>query len=207
MDSNYPLVRMTNSNNGTVYYARTFGWNSTSVMTSNRPVSTEFALPANLPSANYSLVVVANGNASAPVAFSTAALPPVIVTQPQSKTLQVGSSATFTVAAAGTPLNYYWKRDGSFIPGATTSSYTTNNVQLSDSGAQFSCVVSNANGPVTSSNAVLTVVAGFPPTISAQPVNQTVPAGSSATFSVGAPSTVAITYFLQRNGSGGPGAR
>jgi hypothetical protein len=205
MDSNYPLVRMTNSNNGNVYYARTFNWNSTSVMTGNRPVSTEFSLPVNLPSANYSLVVVANGNASAPVAFSTASLPPIILTQPQSQTLSVGATATFNVAAAGTPLNYYWKRDGSFIPGATTSSYTTNNVQLSDSGAQFSCVVSNVNGPVTSSNAVLTVVPGFPPTITAQPLNQTVPAGSSATFSVTATSTVAIAYFWKRNGSFVPG--
>jgi hypothetical protein len=206
MDSNYPLIRMTNSNNGTVYYARTFNWNSTSVMTGNRAVSTDFGLPVNLPSANYSLVVVANGNASAPVAFSTAALPPIVITQPQSKTLLAGVSATFTVAAAGAPLNYYWKRNGSFIPGATNSSYTTNNVAISDSGAQFSCLVSNLNGTTLSSNAVLTVVPGFPPAITTQPVNQTVPAGGAATFSVSATSTVAIAYFWQRNGSFVPGA-
>ena len=43
------------------------------------------------------------------------------------------------------------------IAGATQSSYTTNNVQLADSGGQFSCVISNAYGSVTSSNAALTV--------------------------------------------------
>ena len=49
MDSNYPLVRMTNSINGNVYYARTFNWNSTSVQTGSRVVATDFTLPQNLP--------------------------------------------------------------------------------------------------------------------------------------------------------------
>ena len=69
MDSNYPLVRMTNSLTGNVYYARTFGWNSTSVMTGSRLVTTQLTLPTNLPAGTYSLVTVANGNASAPIAF------------------------------------------------------------------------------------------------------------------------------------------
>jgi fibronectin type 3 domain-containing protein len=70
MDSNYPLVRLTNTVSGNVYYARTFGWNSTSVMTGSRIVTTEFSLPLNLPEGSYSLVVVANGNPSASIAFS-----------------------------------------------------------------------------------------------------------------------------------------
>jgi|GEM_PF-2883134 len=70
MNSNYPLVRMTNNATGSVYYARTYNWSSTSVMTGTNIVSTEFMVPANLPAGNYSLVVVANGNASAPVAFT-----------------------------------------------------------------------------------------------------------------------------------------
>jgi len=77
MDSNFPLVRMTNSV-GQVDYARTFGWTSTGVMTSNQVVSTEFALPASLPPGTYSLVAVANGNASDPVAFTIPLTPPVI---------------------------------------------------------------------------------------------------------------------------------
>jgi hypothetical protein len=43
------------------------------------------------------------------------------------------------------------------IPGATNSAFTANNVQLSDSGSVFTCVVSNAYGATPSSNAVLTV--------------------------------------------------
>jgi hypothetical protein len=55
---------------------------------------------------------------------------------------------------------YFWKRNGSFIPGATASSFTTNNMQLADSGSQFACLVSNAFGTTLSSNAVLTVLVG-----------------------------------------------
>ena len=69
MDSNYPLVRLTDSLNN-VYYGRTYNWTSTSVRATNRPVSTEFVLPPNLPPASYSLVVVANGIASDPVTFA-----------------------------------------------------------------------------------------------------------------------------------------
>jgi hypothetical protein len=68
--SNYPLVRMTNSAGGNVYYARTFNWSSTGVMTGNTPVTTEFTVPGNVPSGDYSLVVVANGNPSDPVSFT-----------------------------------------------------------------------------------------------------------------------------------------
>ncbi len=68
MDSNYPLVRMTNST-GQVIYARTYNWSSTGVMTGTNVVSTDFAVPLGLAPGTYSLVVVANGNASAPVSF------------------------------------------------------------------------------------------------------------------------------------------
>lgn len=74
MNSNYPLVRMTNSA-GKVFYARTHGWSSTGILTGNKSVSTEFTVPANLPLANYSLVVVANGVSSDPVSFLPISLP------------------------------------------------------------------------------------------------------------------------------------
>ncbi|MGH7952171.1 MAG: RICIN domain-containing protein, partial [Limisphaerales bacterium] len=70
-NSNYPLVRMTNNVTGYVYYARTYGWNKTGVLNpTNEATVTQFALPGNLPSGTYSLVVVANGNPSAPMTFT-----------------------------------------------------------------------------------------------------------------------------------------
>jgi hypothetical protein len=77
MDSNFPLVRMSNSV-GQVYYARTYGWTSTGVMTSNKVVSTEFALPPSLAAGTYSLVAVANGIVSDPVPFTIPLTAPVI---------------------------------------------------------------------------------------------------------------------------------
>jgi len=69
MNSNYPLVRLTNSV-GNVYYERTYNWSSTSVMTGNEVTATEFTNSADLPPGTYSLVVVANGFASDPVNFA-----------------------------------------------------------------------------------------------------------------------------------------
>ncbi len=68
MNSNYPLVRLTNSL-GNVYYERTYNWNSTSVMTGSRLVTTQFTNSAALPPGNYSLTVVANGINSDPWNF------------------------------------------------------------------------------------------------------------------------------------------
>jgi hypothetical protein len=68
MNSNYPLVRLSDGA-GDVYYARTYDWTSTSVMTGTTAVSTEFMPPVSLPPGSYALVVVANGIASDPVTF------------------------------------------------------------------------------------------------------------------------------------------
>lgn len=69
MDSNYPLVRLTDSG-GNVYYARTYNWSTSAVQTGSAVVSTDFEIPGNVPPGPYSLVAVANGNASDPVAFT-----------------------------------------------------------------------------------------------------------------------------------------
>lgn len=71
MDSNYPLVRFTDLS-GNVYYGRSLYWSSTSVMTGGRIMTTEVQLPGIMyisAGTYYSLQVVANGNASDPVAF------------------------------------------------------------------------------------------------------------------------------------------
>ncbi len=69
MDSNYPLVRVTDDV-GNVLYLPTFNWSSTGVQTGSKSVSAElFALPSLTPAATYSLVAVANGISSDPVAF------------------------------------------------------------------------------------------------------------------------------------------
>jgi hypothetical protein len=67
MNTNYPLIRLSSGTN--VYYARTFNWNSTGVMTGNMPDTTLFTLPIGLPVGMYALVVIANGIASDTITF------------------------------------------------------------------------------------------------------------------------------------------
>jgi hypothetical protein len=71
MDSNYPLVRLTDGS-GNTYYGRTYNWSSTSVQTGNTPVSTDFSLALAIygNGGPFSLVVVANGISSDPVSFT-----------------------------------------------------------------------------------------------------------------------------------------
>jgi hypothetical protein len=64
--TNYPLVRITNSASGHVFYCRTHGHSTMAVATSNTEVSTNFDVPASVESGPSNLVVVANGIASNP---------------------------------------------------------------------------------------------------------------------------------------------
>jgi hypothetical protein len=96
----------------------------------------------------------------------------VITTQPASQTVAVGQTATFTVADTGTaPLTYQWLKNGAAISGATNSSYTTPATTASNSGSQFSVVVSNGAGSATSNAAVLTVNATYILTASTTALN------------------------------------
>ena len=82
---------------------------------------------------------------------------PIIANQPQNQTAPLGYDVTFRVHATGTPpLSYQWQFGNSLIATATNSSLRLANVQVTNAG-DYSVVVSNAAGPVTSSNATLTV--------------------------------------------------
>jgi len=95
----------------------------------------------------------------------TVSAPPTITDQPVSKTVSVGQSATFTVAASGSgTLSYQWQRNGANISGATTTSFTIASAQTADSGAGFRCVVKNSVGSATSNTATLTVTTNKAPT-------------------------------------------
>jgi hypothetical protein len=95
-----------------------------------------------------------------PVATGAASTAPKITQNPQNATVSPGSSATFTVTATGSPLNYQWSANGTPVSGATAASYSTPAVTAADSGKRFTVVVSNSLGSQTSSAAVLTVAAG-----------------------------------------------
>ena len=67
-------------------------------------------------------------------------------------------NVAFSVAAVGVPtLTYPWLKNGTSIVGATNANYVISNV-AANAAANYSCLVSNAFGKSTSSNATLTVL-------------------------------------------------
>lgn len=110
---------------------------------------------------------------------------PSITTQPANATVTVGQPATFSVGATGaSPLMYQWRKNGANISGAAGSSYTTPATTSGDNGAMFDVVVSNANGSMTSSAAVLTVTAAGVTlqSIAVTPASPSVGIGSTVQF-------------------------
>jgi len=103
-------------------------------------------------------VASSQAGATTAAAAGSGTTAPTISTQPASQTITIGTTATFTVSAAGTgPFTYQWKKNGTAISGATAASYNTPTTSAPDNNAGFSVVISNAGGSVTSANAVLTV--------------------------------------------------
>lgn len=83
--------------------------------------------------------------------------PPSITTPPAAQTVSVGASATFSVAVVGTaPFSFQWRKGSSDIPSATSATYSIPSVTRADAG-DYTVVVRNAAGSVTSAVATLTV--------------------------------------------------
>ncbi|HLP76591.1 MAG TPA: immunoglobulin domain-containing protein, partial [Candidatus Paceibacterota bacterium] len=134
------------------------------------------------------------------VAGAAPPTPPSITTQPVSVTTTQGLSATFSVTATGTaPLSYQWRFNNANLSGKTASSLTFNPVSTANAG-NYSVVVSNSGGSVTSSVVSLTVVVPVtPPSITSQPTSLVTTQGLSASFSVGASGTAPLSYQWRFN--------
>lgn len=151
-------VTFTVTANGTAPLAYQWFFNNTNIT----GATTNFYIVTNAQltnAGNYSVTVT---NIAGSITSSNAVLivtntPPSITTQPQSQTVSVGQSATFSVTATGTlPLNYQWQLGGTNLSGATTNPFTFANAQLTNEG-NYSVVITNLAGSVTSSVAMLTV--------------------------------------------------
>jgi hypothetical protein len=89
--------------------------------------------------------------------FTAGVTRPAIASQPSSQSAECGASATFSVSGTGDgPLSYQWYFGAAPIGGATASTYTRTGLTLADAG-NYSVVVANAGGSITSSVVTLTV--------------------------------------------------
>lgn len=118
---------------------------------------------------------------------------PSITNHPQSLSIAAGTTAQFTVTTSGTPEpTYQWQFNGNAINGATKSTLSLTNTRSSDSG-DYTVIVTNSLGSVTSNIAKLTVTTASRPST---------PSSSGGGGGGGAPSTwfvgVMTTLILAR---------
>lgn len=147
----------------------------------------------------YVKVTNAGGSVNSDTATLNLFLPPSITSQPQSQQVVQGQNASFSVTVTGSgPFAYRWRFNGYAISGATSATLNLTNVQPTRAG-NYTVVVTNAAGSVTSAVATLTVY--VPPTITTQPANQTVNQGQNASFSVVASGSAPFSYQWNFNGS------
>ena len=89
-------------------------------------------------------------------------VPPYIAAAPESAAAATGDNIPFNVVAGGTPaLAYQWRFNGTNLAGATSSSYTRLNAQAIHAG-NYSVVVTNGSGSITSAVATLTLTPSVP---------------------------------------------
>lgn len=83
--------------------------------------------------------------------------PPAITQQPLSQTIAEGGLGSFVVVADGSrPMTYTWSKDGQEVYSTEDELFIFNNVTTSDAG-RYHVVITNADGSVTSQEAILTV--------------------------------------------------
>ena len=92
------------------------------------------------------------------VTINVLAVQPTISQQPAPQTRYLGSSALFSVTAAGGQLSYQWRKTGAPVSNATNSVFALTGLAAGDA-ADYTVVVTNSAGSITSSIAHLTVSA------------------------------------------------
>ena len=150
----------------------------------------------------YRCIVSSASGASAVSGIMTLKVKPTITAQPKSFTGAAGSTAKFTVTAAGNSPVYQWQyKSGDTWKNLTSAGAKTNTLtrEATDSrdGYQYRCVIKSASGASVTSNAVTLKVK---PTITAQPKSFTGAAGSTAKFTVTATGNGLVYQWQYKSG-------
>ncbi len=150
------------------YWANNLRWNLLNTITSDGVDQTNFvAFQHNLPGDalhnEFRIRFRAEGNQADDNWYLdnvqvSADFAPVITQQPSSQSVCQSGMASFTVSAIGSPApTYQWKKNGVNIGGATSTTYTIPSAVLGDA-ANYTCLITNSLGNVTSDAAALTVL-------------------------------------------------
>jgi hypothetical protein len=157
------------------------------------------------------------GSATSNVATLTvnpAPVAPSFTTQPSDVAVTEPATASFTVAATGTPaptLQWQVSTDGGTTwanvttgSGATSATHTTAATAIGMNGWRYRAFATSSAGTAASNAARLTVnAAASPPTFTQHPSNATVASQTSATFTVVTNAVPTPTYQWQRQAPGG----
>ena len=130
--------------------------------------------------------------------------PPSITSQPATTSACSDSTMAFSVGASGSDLHYQWQSQpstgGAWTNVGSDSSQCQIYVTSDLNGYSYRCIVSNTCGSQTSDAAILIA---NPKTSTTDPIDQSVMAGSNATFSVTASGYGSFTYKWMWQASSG----
>ncbi len=133
--------------------------------------------------------------------------------QPVASIICAGQNTSYSVTASGSGLTYQWQEstngggtwnnitNGGIYSGATSATLTLTGVTAGMNNNQYRCIVSGGAGCSSATTVAATLTVNTAPNISAQPVNSTICATQSTTFSVTASGT-GISYQWQESVSG-----
>jgi hypothetical protein len=138
---------------------------------------------------------------------------PVISSQPSNVSVYEGGNATMRVTTKGYSQSFQWNKDGIPIPGETKNTLSFSDVISRDQG-DYTVTITNSAGTVTSRSARLRVLSSISgnensgntaPSITTQPISQTITDGGNAVLSVSATGG-SLSYQWLKNGSNITGA-
>lgn len=135
---------------------------------------------------------------------------PTVTTNPVSQSINTGAMVTFTAAATGNPAptaQWQMSTNGGTtwtkITGATSTSYSFT-VSPSENGYKYRALFTNSQGDVPTTAATLTVLTGLStPTVTTNPVSQSIKSGLTVTFTAAAVGNPVPTAQWQVSTNGG----
>ena len=132
--------------------------------------------------------------------------PLAIIYQPTDTTIYSGEAITLGASAIGTPpLQYQWCKDGTNIVFATNAWFYLPSTATNDTGI-YSLIVSNSQGYVVSSNALLTVLPPVAPFFTYEPESVIAYTGQNFQWWAGVDGSPPFTFQWRKDGTNIPAA-